>query len=147
MPEVMMVAVIAGVIVVVKVLVWDAAIVNMVEVVEVLATEVLPDVEVIIMGVILNVLKVALTVSCSSVYVSSGVAVDLSMDALMLDVLSRIGIEVVADLSANDFAVVMTALEFPVSTPLEEFSRSAAFDCLLLDCARVLQTWMPSYHV
>ena len=51
---------------------------------------------------------------------------DLFMDAMadiMLGVLTGIGIEVLPDVSANAFAVVMTALEFPVSTPLEEFSR------------------------
>ena len=53
---------------------------------------------------------------------------------------------VLADVSANAFAVVMTLLEFPVTTPLGEFSRSAALDCrplALLDCARVLQTRIP----
>ena len=34
-----------------------------------------------------------------------------------------IGVEVLTDVSVNAFAVVITALEFPVSTPLEEFSR------------------------
>ena len=56
----------------------------------------------------------------------SGVTVDLSMDALaavMLDALSGVGIEGLADVSANSFTVVMTALECPVSTPLEGFSR------------------------
>ena len=49
---------------------------------------------------------------------SSDVAVGLSMGALKLDLLSGIGIGVVADVSANAFPVVMTALEFLVSTPL-----------------------------
>ena len=40
----------------------------------------------------------------------------------MLGVLSGIGIKVLADASTNAFAV-MPALEFFVSTPLEEFSR------------------------
>ena len=57
----------------------------------------------------------------------SGVTVDLCMDALaavMLDALSGVGIEGLADVRANSFTVVMTAaLEFPVSTPLEECSR------------------------
>ena len=57
--------------------------------------------------------------------VPSGVAVDWSMDALanaMLDVLSGTGTEVLSDANANAFAVVVTALEFPVSTTLEGFS-------------------------
>ena len=43
--------------------------------------------------------------------------------AVMLVGLPGIGVEVLADVSANAFAVAITALEFPVSTPLEEFSR------------------------
>ena len=112
---------IAVVIVVVKVLVWDATIVNMVEVVEVMVNDVLPGVEVIVVGIILSVLKVALAVSYSA-DVSSDVAVDLSMGALMLDLLSGIGTEVLTDVSANAFAVVMTAWGFPLLTRLEEVS-------------------------
>ena len=100
-------------IVVVKVLVWVAPIVNMVGVVGVLSIEVLPDVEVIMVGVILNVLKVALPVSYS-VDVSSDVAVDLFMDAVMLAVLPGIDTEALADMSDNAVAVVITALEFPL---------------------------------
>ena len=110
------------IVVVVKVVVWASAIVNMVVVVEVLIMNVLADVEVIVVGFVLNVLKFTLPVSCS-VYVSSDVAVDLSMDSLILNVLTGISIEVLADVNANDFAVAMTALEFPVSTPLDDFSR------------------------
>ena len=103
---------------------WDATIVNMVEVVAVLVIEVLPGVEVIVVGIILSVLKVALAVSYSSVYVSSDVTADLSiMDALMLDLLSGIGIGVLVDVSTNAFALVMTVLEWPVSRPPGEFSR------------------------
>ena len=68
----------------------------------------------------------------------------------MLGVLPEIGIEVLPDVSANAFAVVMTALKSPMSLPLERVSRWAPFDCrplALLDRARVLQTWIPSYHV
>ena len=55
-----------------------------------------------------------------------------------------------AGVGANAFTIVVAALEFPVSTPLEECSRCVAFDCwplALLDCDSVLQAWMPSYHV
>ena len=41
----------------------------------------------------------------------------------MLGVLSGIGMEEFDGVSANAFAVVMTASDFPVSTPLEECSR------------------------
>ena len=42
----------------------------------------------------------------------------------MLGVLNEIGVvEVFADVNANAVAVVVNDLEFPVSTPLEEFSR------------------------
>ena len=128
-----MVDVIVVMVIVVKVMVCAAAIFNKVDV---LVIDVLDGVENIVVGVIVIVLKFALPVSCS-VDVLSDVAVDLFMDTL-------------ADVSTNAFAVVMTVLEFPVSTKLEGFSRLAAFDCrplALLDCARVLQAWMPSYHV
>ena len=42
---------------------------------------------------------------------------------VMLDVLSVLGVEVLTNVNSNAFAVVVTALGFPVSTPLEEFSR------------------------
>ena len=61
-----------------------------------------------------------------SVYVVSDVTVDLFMDALastMLGVLAGIAVELLLDVSANTFAVFMAASEFPVSTPLEDFSR------------------------
>ena len=109
----------------------------------VLCVGVLTNVDVVAVGVIAIVLTFALTESCS-VYVSSGITIDSFVEALagvMLDVLSEIGVEELADV--NTFAFRMTALEFPVPIPLEELSRPLA----LLDCARVLQAWMPSYHV
>ena len=109
------------VVVVVKVLVWVEAIVNMAAVVEVIVIDVLVDV-----GDIVMVLKFAFPVSYSVDVSSSGVAVDLFMDELTdvtIAALAGIGIDVLADVSANAFTVVMTALEFPVSTPLEEISR------------------------
>ena len=71
------------------------------------------------------VLKFVLTVPYS-VDVSSGVAVDMFIDSLAgvtFAVLIGIGIEVMADVNPNTFAGIMTALKFPMSTPLEEFSR------------------------
>ena len=130
MVVVAMVAVIVVVVVVVKVLVRAEAIIDMVEVVEALIMGVLADVEIIVVGVIVVVLKFVLPAPYS------------------VDVLSGVG---------NTFVVAMATLEFPVPTPLEELSRPLAllgcatpFDCrtlALLDCTRVLQARMPSYHV
>ena len=58
---------------------------------------------------------------------------------------ANINMVAVAEVLVSD-VLVMTALELPVTTPLGEFSRCAAFDCrplALLDCARVLQTRIP----
>ena len=99
------------VVVVVKGMVRDEGIISMVSVVEVL--------------VIVFVWKSALPVSCS-VDMPSGVDADLFMDeeaATTRGVITRIVIEVFTDVSANAFAVIVTALEFPVSIPLEGFGR------------------------
>ena len=147
------VVVLVVMVVVVRVLVWDAEIINMVVIVEVVVIDVLADVEIIMVGVIVIVLKFVLLVSYSVDFPSPDVAFKLFTDALtdvMIGVLPGIDIDALTDLSSNAFAVTMTALEFTVSTSLEEFSRCAAFDCrslALLDCSRVLQTRMPSCHV
>ena len=109
------VAVIEVRVAVVKVMVWVAAIGGMVVVVGVLSIDVLAGVEIIAVGGIVIVLEFALPVSYSVDMPSSGVAVDLFMDGIV--------IEVLPDVRANTFAVFMTALTFPFSTPLEEFSR------------------------
>jgi hypothetical protein len=104
------------VVVVVKVLVWSAAITDMAVVVEVLVIDVLVDVEIIVVGVIVIVLKFVLPVSYS-VNVTSGVVFDLFADGLtgvMLSVLPGIGIEVLAGVNTNAFPVTMNALKFPV---------------------------------
>ena len=119
------VIVVVVVVVVVKVPVWAAWIFDMVVVVEVFFIDVLADVEILVVGVIVIVLKFAFTVSCS-LDVSSGMTIDSFMEALagvMLGVLSGIGMEVLAGVAANTFVFAMTALGFPVSTPLEECSR------------------------
>ena len=76
---------------------------------------------------------------------SSAVAVDLFVNVLagvMLAVLlAGTGVGVLTGVDANAFAVV-TALIFSVSTPVEDISLCAAFDCgsrALLGCAHVLQ--------
>ena len=112
-----MVSVIVVVVVVVNVLVWAAA------VVEVLFIDSLAGVGTIVVGVVMKTLKFAFPVAYS-VDVPSEVAVDLFMDKLMLGVLPGIGIALVfIGVSANAFAVVITALEFPVPKTLEECSR------------------------
>ena len=76
-------------------------------------------------GVIVIVLKFVMAVSYS-VDVPSDVDVDLFVDVLagvMIRVLRGIGVDMLAAMSENAFAVIMTALEFPVPTLLEEFSR------------------------
>ena len=121
-----LVAAIVVVIVEVNVMVWATSIIDKVVVVEVLAIDVLIDGEIFVLVVIVIVLKFALSVSYSVDVPSSDVAVDLFIDALagvMLAVLAGIGIGMLADVSAKAFVVAMTALEFPVSTPLEVFSR------------------------
>ena len=110
--------VVVVVVVVVKVPVWDAAIIGMVVVVEVLVIDVLVGVEFIEVGVVVIVLKFALSASCS-VNVPPDVTVDWFMDVLtgvMFGVLTRICIDVLAGMNANAFAV-------PVSTSFEGFSR------------------------
>jgi len=108
--------------VVTKVMLWAASIIDLVLVIEVLVIEELAGVKFIEVGVIGFVFKFALSVSYSDV------AADLTIDALavvMIGSLAAIGSEGLAeaDANANAFAVVMTALEFPVSTALEGFSR------------------------
>ena len=120
-----MIAVVVVSVIVVKELVWDAAIINMVVVIEMLVINVLVGVDIIMVGVIAIVLKFALSVSSYFVDVPLDVVVDFFMDAfvgVMLSVLSGNGIKVLADSSTNAFAV-MPDLKFFVSTPLEEFTR------------------------
>ena len=116
-------------------------VVVVVVVVEVLVIDVSVDVKFIEAGVIVTFFEFTLSLSYS---------VDMFIDVLagaMLGVLSVISIEV---LDSNAFTVVTTDLEFCVSTTVKEFSRWAAFDLwslAALDCAPVLQAWMPSCQV
>ena len=120
-----MVEIIVAVVIVVEVPVWDAAIIGIVVVVVEVVVLVIIDV---LVGVefidVVIVLKFALSVSYSG-NVLSGVTVDWFMDVLtdvMIGVLTGIYIEMFAGVNATAFTVMVTALEFPVSTPLEEFS-------------------------
>ena len=117
------VVVTVAVVVMVKVLVWVEAIVNMVVVVEVIVIGVLADVGDIVMGVIVIVLTFVFSVSYPVGVSSSDVAVDLFMDALtglMLVALSSIGVDVLANVNLNRFAVLATSFEFSKPGPLEE---------------------------
>ena len=56
----------------------------------------------------------------------------------------------IIDMLADVTTIVVTAFEFGMPASLYEFSCCAVFDCwpmALLNCARALQAWMPSYHV
>ena len=59
------------------------------------------------------------------VIIVSGMAVDLSMDALtdmvVSGVLTNIGVEVMAGVNVNVCAGVMTAFDFVMTCPFEEF--------------------------
>ena len=104
---------------------------------------------------IIVVIALEFAVSASySVDVLSEVVVGVLADVLagaIIGVVLGIAVEVLVDVNANICAAVMTALvEFPMPTTSEEFSCWTAFDCwplAVLNCDRVLQTRMPSYHV
>ena len=104
MVEVEMVAVLVALVVVVKVLVWE--IVNTVVTFKGLVIDVLTDVEIVMVGAIVNILKFVLPISYSE-DVPSDLDVDWFRDALMVGVLTGIGIEGFADVSVEDFAVVI----------------------------------------
>ena len=107
------------VILVAKVLVWAEALVNMLVEGLVITTvsvrvDVLADEEI--------ALEFAVTVSSSS----ADVVVDVLISALadvMIAVLPAVGVaDMLADVDVSILAVVMTVLEFTMSTPLREFS-------------------------
>ena len=133
-------------------MVWNTATIKIGMIVEVRVIDVLADEDIIAVGAIVMFVKFAVIVS-RSVGVSSEVSVNFFVDVLtdlMPGILPDISIEVLTDVNKNACAVVITVLEFPVSTPPEELNRCAEFDCrprAPLDCDRVLHTRMPSYHV
>ena len=55
---------------------------------------------------------------------------------LIREVLADIGVDVMMDANVNVVAGVMTDSEFGFRSMVA-----------VVDCARVLQAWMPSYHV
>ncbi len=116
----------------------------------------LDDVEIIVVAAVVINWEFPVPVSYS-VDVLSDVVVDVLIDALsvlagvIIDVVFGIGVEVLTGVNVNVCAAAMTALvEFPMSTTSEEFCCWAVFDwwpLAVLNCDRVLQAWMPSYHV
>ena len=86
-----------------------------------------------------------------------GMAVDLFLETLsgvltvvIIGGLCSIRVNVLVDGNVNVFAGGTTEINFVMSAPLDNFSFLAAFDrrsMAALDCDRVLQAWMPSYHV
>ena len=125
-----------AVIVVVKMMLCFEGIIDMEVKVEV-------DVECIVVTAILVPLKL------DSGDVPSCMVVDLSMEALVAVILTGIGTKVLIDVNADAFGV-LDDLKFPVRTMLAVLHRCAAFDCrtrALLCCDRVVQLWIPAYHV
>ena len=132
-----MIVAIVAVVIAVKVLVWDAEVVNMTVVVEALAidmragvvsnaftdflSEMLTGVDIIASAAVVIVFDFAVTISYPA-NVLSNVVTDVLINALadaLIRFLTIIDVEVLADVKANVFAI--TALEFAVSMSLEEF--------------------------
>ena len=112
----MVVVVSVVVVVVAKVLVWDAGIIEVVVVVEALFIGVLADV-VIALEFAAPVSYFGDILSPMTMDVSAGVAADVIMGFV-----ADIGVEVMADANGNVFASLMTALDFAVPKPLESLS-------------------------
>ena len=80
-------------------------------------------------------------------------AVDLlacGLTVVIIRGVTRIRADALLDVNVNVFAGVMLEVTFVMPAPIENFRCLAAFDCLpmaALDCDRVLQAWIPSYHV
>ena len=72
--------------------------------------------------------------------------------SVIIVIVSGIGVETLIDVGVNVLAAAMIALEFIMPGSLEESALCcrAAFNCwamAVLDCAHVLQAWMPPCHV
>ena len=127
------------VVVVIKVLVWAGAVINMV-------------VEVLVFGV--RGIIVVIVLLDNEEIILAEVAVNVFIDVsagVIIGIVLGIGVEVLNGVNVNVCAAVVTALlEFPMATTLGEFSTWAACDCWPLgffNCDRVLQDCMPLYHV
>ena len=85
---------------------------------------ILDDVDITVVTVVVSALEFAGSV-LYSVDLLSGVVADVLIDVLTrvtIGVVTDIGIDVLADVNVNAFIAAMTALEFTVPGPLEEFS-------------------------
>ena len=105
----------------VKVLVWDAATIDLVVLVEALFIDVLAEV--------VTASEFAAPASYF-VYVLSDTVVDALAGVMadaMMGFVTGIGVEMLADANVNVFAALMIALEFGLPKPLGEFSCCAAF--------------------
>ena len=97
------------------------------------------------------IFDVALVACC--VDALSGMAVDLlacGPNVVNIRGVTRIRADALLDVNVNVFAGVMTEIDLVMSALKGNFSFFAAFDCrsmAALDCDRVLQARMPSYHV
>ena len=68
---------------------------------------------------------------------------------ILMEASAGIDVDVLVDVNGNAFAGVI-AVTFNMPAPLEGLNCRAAFDCrpiAALDCASVLQAWIPLYHV
>ena len=136
----------------VKSLVWAGAVIGTLG--EMVDIDVRADV--LVVDAVAITLGVSVPVSKKGVDMLSDVVNDLLMDAfagvratIIFGIVSAIDVFVLVDVNINEFVVVIT-VEFVMPAPSEGFSCGAAIDCrpmAALDCARVLQARMPSYHV
>ena len=115
--------------------------------VEVVTTGVRSDVLIRVVDAVSIDFGFAVTVSYLDVL--SGVAVGVLMDALA-GVPTGIDIAVLADVNVINVFTGVMLVEFAMSATSKGFGCWTAFDCrrtAVLNCARVLQAWIPSYHV
>ena len=111
--------------------------------VEVVTTGVRSDVLIRVVDAVSIDFGFAVTVSYLDVL--SGVAVGVLIDAL-----AAIDIAVLADVNVINVFTGVMLVEFAMSATSKGFGCWTAFDCrrtAVLNCARVLQAWIPSYHV
>ena len=85
-----------------------------------------------------------------------GARVDVMIDALarvfataITSVAPDVDVDLLTDVRVNVVAAVMTALEITMSEEYLLFCSAAftSWPTAVLDCDRVLQSWIPSYHV
>ena len=98
-----------------------------------------------------GILEFALVTCC--VDALSNMALDLlacGPTVVIIRGVTSIRADALLDVDVNVFAGVMAEVTFVMPAPIDNCSCLAAFECRsmpALDCDRVLQAWMPSYHV